>query len=69
MSAADHWVEASAWAADRFTCDALPKDGCRQPIGWILVREGEPQAGYCTPHYLEATRPPSPTPGAAKGEP
>ena len=54
MSNDDFWVTASVWARKRFTCDALPKDGCGKPIRRIHVREGEPQAGYCYAHYLEA---------------
>jgi hypothetical protein len=50
----DFWVKASTWAAQNFTCDYLPKDACGKPVKRIHVREGEPQAGYCYPHYLEA---------------
>lgn len=53
MSNDEFFVTASAWARERFTCDALPKDGCGKPVRRILVKEGKPQAGYCYAHYLQ----------------
>ncbi len=54
MSTDDFWVKASAWATKRFRRDYLPKDACGKPVKRIHVKEGEPQAGYCYAHYLEA---------------
>jgi hypothetical protein len=49
---ADFWVKASPWATKRFRCDYLAS--CGRPVRRIHVQEGEPQHGYCYPHYLEA---------------
>jgi len=56
MSHDSFFVTASAWARKRFRCDYLDKDRCGKPIRRILVKEGEPQAGYCYPHYLDVVR-------------
>ena len=56
MSNAEYFVKASKWGRDHFTCDFLDKDRCGRPIRRILVKEGEPMAGYCYPHYLAAKR-------------
>ena len=53
MSADDFWVKASQWAARHSRCDAMDK-ACGKPVRRIHVKEGEPQAGYCYAHYLEA---------------
>lgn len=54
MSADDFWVKASAWATKNFTCGHIDDVRCGKPIRRIRVKMGEPQDGYCYPHYLAA---------------